>query len=78
MSNTSKRVREGVCTLILPVPQISKLAEVKARTGVSLNTIAALALDEYFQRHYPNMHQEGQNNAASSEDAKGEHQEQAV
>lgn len=60
-------VKRGACTMILPASQLQRLEEVKQRTGIPRNTIAALALDEYFQRHYPEAQQQGQNDAASNQ-----------
>jgi hypothetical protein len=39
--------------MLLPAVHLERVKEISLRTGIPRNTIAALALDEYLQRHYP-------------------------
>ncbi len=49
---TLKEVKRQVCTMLLPVVHLERVKEISLRTGIPRNTIAALALDEFLQRHY--------------------------
>ncbi len=50
---TLKNVKKQVCTMTLPAMHLQRVGEISLRTGIPRNTIAALALDEYLDRHYP-------------------------
>ncbi len=50
---TLRNVKREICTLILPSTHSRRLKVVALRTGVPRNAIAALAVDEYLERHYP-------------------------
>ncbi len=50
---TVKNLERAACTMVLPRQHMEKLKLISLRTGIPRNTIAALALDEYLARHYP-------------------------
>lgn len=50
---TLKNIRRLACTMLLPAHHLERVDEISLRTGIPRNTITALALDEYLQRHYP-------------------------
>jgi hypothetical protein len=53
-----KEVKRQICTMQLPATHLEQIKEISERTGIPRNTLAALALDEFLQRHYPNIGQE--------------------
>ncbi len=50
---TLKNVKREICTLVLPSTHAARLKLIALRTGVPRNLVAALAVDEYLERHYP-------------------------
>ena len=64
---TLKEVKRQVCTMLLPAVHLDRVKEISLRTGIPRNTIAALALDEYLQRHYPESVQELRNGESNGE-----------
>jgi len=50
---TLKDVKRHACTMLLPMAHLEQMKAISLRTGIPRNTLTALALDEYLQRHYP-------------------------
>ena len=49
---TLKDVKRQACTMLLPTAHLEQMKVISLRTGIPRNTLTALALDEYLQRHY--------------------------